>query len=90
MNIGKRERYYKEGTEPVKNKGICPKCHSKKIVMVEGKVGPYWNGNNIAMGPNPKAAVLVDRYICCHCGYSEEWIEQRDGIEKIYEKFHKQ
>ena len=24
------------------------------------------------------SAVLVDRFVCCSCGYSEEWINKED------------
>ena len=32
------------------------------------------------------SAVLVHRYVCCGCGYSEEWIDKED-IRKPKERF---
>ncbi|WP_278281159.1 hypothetical protein [Clostridium sp. BSD9I1] len=29
------------------------------------------------------SAVKVTRYLCCDCGYSEEWIDDKKDIEKI-------
>ena len=58
---------------------ICPKCGSSDIVRIDGYAGPYGSGNNIMTG---NAIVNVNRYICCTCGYSEEWIDKND-IEKI-------
>ena len=31
-------------------------------------------------------AVLVHRYVCCACGYSEEWIDKED-IPRLKEKY---
>ena len=66
-----------------KNK-ICPKCQSSDIVKIKGTVGIYGMGNNIPTGPTRADCVLVNRYLCCSCGYSEEWINQGD-IKKIVE-----
>jgi hypothetical protein len=55
----------------VKNNHICTKCGSNDILLIHGKAGV--NGENcIQMGWN---AVPVHRYVCCTCGYSEEWID---------------
>ncbi len=62
----------------MKMKKICPKCGSTDIVVVPGKAGAYGVGNNIQVGLTNFSAVLVDRYVCCSCGYSEEWIEKED------------
>ena len=32
------------------------------------------------------SAVLVHRYVCCACGYSEEWIDKED-IPRLKEKY---
>ena len=32
------------------------------------------------------SAVLVHRYVCCACGYSEEWIDKED-IRRLKEKY---
>ena len=66
----------------MKNSRICPKCNSSDILIIDGNVGAYGTGNNIMTGSTVFSAVNVNRYICCSCGYTEEWINQWD-IEKI-------
>ena len=66
----------------MKNAKICPKCSSADIVRIDGYSGPYGSGNNIMTGNTIFAAVNVNRYICCACGYTEEWIDRED-IEKV-------
>lgn len=66
----------------LKNSRICPKCRSTDIVIVDGYAGAYGSGNNIMTGLSIFSAVPVDRYVCCNCGYTEEWIRSED-IEKL-------
>ena len=70
----------------MKNSGKCIKCSSEDIVRFDGYAGPYGVGNNIMVGKSIFSAVNVNRYVCCKCGYSEEWIDT-DDLEKI--KFSK-
>lgn len=56
----------------MKYKKICPKCSSTDIIMIPGNTGAYGSGNNIQIGLTSFSAVLVHRYLCCNCGYSEE------------------
>lgn len=62
----------------MKIKKMCPKCNGTDIILVPGKAGAYGVGNNIQVGLTTFSAVLVDRYVCCDCGYSEEWIDKED------------
>lgn len=62
----------------MKNTKICPKCNSSDILIVDGYAGAYGSGNNIMTGMTIFSAVKVDRYICCSCGYTEEWINTKD------------
>lgn len=62
----------------MKNKHICPKCGSHEIILVPGKSDLYGIGNNIQVGMSIFSAVLVDRFVCGSCGYSEEWINKED------------
>ncbi len=66
----------------MKNTRICPKCNSSDIIIVDGYTGAYGSGNNIMTGATIFSAVNVNRYICCSCGYTEEWINRED-IEKV-------
>ncbi len=72
----------------MKKTNICPKCGSHDVFRVPGKAGAYGTGNNIPVGMTIFSAVLVDRYICGHCGYSEEWINTED-IPDLKEKYQK-
>lgn len=62
----------------MKKTHICPKCGDNEIVIVPGKIGAYGSGNNIRVGWTIYSAVLVHRYVCCSCGYTEEWINEED------------
>lgn len=66
----------------MKNTKLCPKCGSYDIVRIDGYAGPYGTGNNIMTGNSIFSAVNVNRYICCACGFTEEWIDRND-LEKI-------
>ena len=66
----------------MKNTKTCPKCSSSDIVRIDGYAGPYGAGNNIMTKRTILSAVNVNRYICCNCGYTEEWIDKED-IEKV-------
>lgn len=72
----------------MKNTNTCPKCRGTDIVRVEGSAGAYGSGNNIQVGWSIFSAVLVHRYVCCDCGFSEEWID-KDDILKLKQKFKK-
>lgn len=73
----------------MKNTKTCPKCGGNKILRVDGQCGVYGVGNNIPTGMTIFGAVMVNRYLCADCGYSEEWID-KDDIEKVknYKKTH--
>ncbi len=70
----------------MKHRRICPKCNSSDILRIEGQSKAYGVGNNIPVGMTIFSSVLVHRYLCCGCGYSEEWIDKKD-IPKLKEKF---
>lgn len=70
----------------MKYTGVCPKCSGAQIIRIEGKVGPYGTGNNIPIGMTIFSAVKVQRYVCLHCGFSEEWIDRAD-LSKLEQKF---
>ncbi|MCR8968753.1 hypothetical protein [Facklamia sp. 7083-14-GEN3] len=72
----------------MKNTGKCPKCGSEDIFVVPGASGAYGMGNNIPIGSTIFSAVLVDRYVCSICGFTEEWIDTKD-IEKLQKKYRR-
>ena len=66
----------------MKNTKICPKCNSNDIIRINGHAGAYGVGNNIMVGATIFSAINVNRYVCCTCGFSEEWIDKAD-LEKL-------
>ena len=58
----------------------CPKCQSANIVKIEGVIGRP--GEQIQTGFFTTSAVPLNRYICCNCGFIEEWVD-RENLEKI-------
>ena len=72
----------------MKNTKKCPKCQSSDIVKIKG----YWNfsqynkPNNAIPASYGKTPVLVNRYLCRSCGFSEEWINQEDIIRLARDK----
>lgn len=66
----------------MKNTRRCPKCGSTDIVIIDGSCGAYGSGNNIVVGATVFSAINVNRYICCGCGFTEEWLNIED-IEKV-------
>ena len=66
----------------MKNTKICPKCNAAEIVRFDGYVGGYGEGNYLLTGLTALSAVKINRYVCCSCGYTEEWID-REELEKV-------
>lgn len=71
----------------MKNSKYCPKCNSLDILRIPGEKGAYGTGNNISIGITIFSAVTVTRYLCCGCGYSEEWIDNKEDIEKLRKRY---
>lgn len=71
----------------MKNSSVCPKCNSTDILRIPGSTGAYGSGDNILMGYSVFSAINVTRYLCCNCGYSEEWIDEKSDIEKLRRKY---
>ena len=59
--------------------------HSQLIEQtgrIDGYSGAYGSGNNVMTGRTIFSAINVNRYICCSCGFIEEWIDKED-IDKV-------
>ena len=54
--------------------------------MVPGYTRPYGLINYIQVDKANFTPVTVDRYVCCECGFSEEWVTKED-IDKLKEKY---
>ena len=68
----------------MKNSKQCPKCGSLDIIRFDGYTGAYGTGNNIMAGATIFSGVDVNRYVCCSCGFTEEWIDLED-IKRLKE-----
>ena len=67
----------------MKETGVCPKCGGADIVRVPGGIrSTMANTQNFVIRGFQSAP--VDRYICCICGFSEEWLREED-LEKVKE-----
>ncbi len=75
----------------MRDSGTCPKCGGTKILRIEGSVGVNGIGNNVTAGATVFSSVKLPRYICCNCGYMEEWVDRQflPQIQEWYEKHPK-
>ena len=71
----------------MKQSKICPKCGSTDILRVEGSGGSLETSNILRLGWMDY--VDVPRYVCCECGYAEEWVD-RKNLFQLREKLEKQ
>lgn len=72
----------------MKNMGICMKCGSGNIVRVPDQTRRYASGNNIyTTKATLRGKIPVIRYVCCECGYVENWVETKNELEKIRRTF---
>ena len=63
----------------MKNTKECPKCLSDNIVRFDGLPLASSLGNSLKVSNNIfSISVNVNRYVCCSCGYTEEWIDKED------------
>ncbi len=70
----------------MKTTKLCLKCHSSDVIIVPGNVEAYGIGNNIRTGMTVFSAIPVNRYVCCGCGFTEEWVDTED-ISKLKKKY---
>ena len=67
----------------------CSKCQSNDIVRIPGTPQSHGFGNNIKTGITIFSAILVTKYLCCNCGYIEDWIDSPQDIEKAKKHYQK-
>jgi ribosomal protein S27AE len=72
----------------MKNTKKCPKCGSVNIVRIPENPNRYASGNNIYTSTLTLIGKIpVIRYVCCDCGYVENWIECKKERDEIKVKF---
>lgn len=71
----------------MKNTARCPKCGSHNLVRVPDDAHRYLS-NSISI---TKVAwvkrVPVARYVCCDCGYVEDWVETQKDLETLRREY---
>ena len=63
--------------------GTCVKCSSDDILRIDGRDA----GDHIAVGVTIFSMVMVTRYMCVACGYSEEWIDKPEHRAKLVDRY---
>ena len=66
----------------MKNAGRCTKCGSEAVVVVDNSMGQQFTPIRISAFSVASTA----RYICCDCGYIEEWIIDQKDLKKLKKK----
>lgn len=67
----------------MKNSFQCPKCHSTKVVEV---LGQTYSQQNVPLNAWQTKMGIQDRYICCDCGYTEEYTRLTDSFNEWAKK----
>ncbi|MBQ8079688.1 MAG: hypothetical protein IJ236_07020 [Oscillospiraceae bacterium] len=60
----------------------CPKCGSRDLCCFVNDGFLDGSAKGIAVGATIFSNVSVERYICCGCGYTEQWVSPGD-IQKL-------
>ena len=71
----------------MRNTHRCPKCTAQEVLRIEGRSGGYGGGNDIRVGSPSFRTVKVTRYLCGSCGFSEEWIDSAEDLQKLKEEY---
>jgi hypothetical protein len=75
----------------MKNTYTCPKCGSSDILRIPDNPRRHSSGNNIYTSTATLfGKIPVIRYVCCRCGYVENWVEHEDEIHKLIKAFHEE
>lgn len=67
----------------MKKTNQCIKCNSEKIVSCKNKIVNLSNGVHI----NAFKTAIATKYICCDCGYFEEYFDDLSDLESIFNKY---
>jgi predicted nucleic-acid-binding Zn-ribbon protein len=68
----------------MKNTGSCPKCRSSDVARVPAEPG---EGHAPAGPLGVLTGVAMTRFVCCRCGYSEEWVEAGDDLAAVKKRY---
>ncbi len=66
----------------------CPKCGSSQLIRIPDQPNRHASGNNIYTSKFTLIKkIAVIRYVCYHCGYVENWVEQQRELEELKRTF---
>lgn len=71
----------------MKNTHICPKCGSHNIVRVPDDAHRYLANSICITKAVTVERIPVARFVCCDCGYVENWVETQRELAKIERTF---
>lgn len=71
----------------MKNTGCCPKCRSQKVARVPDNAHRYLSNSICMTNIAWVKRIPVARYVCCDCGYVENWVEKQNEREEIRKTF---
>lgn len=59
---------------------ICPKCNSSDVIEIKGN--SMTTSATIALTKWQMKSAILDRYVCAHCGFTEEYVQMTKGFRK--------
>lgn len=71
----------------MKTTNQCPKCGGKDIIRVPDSAHRYLANSICVTRLVFVERIPVARYVCCGCGYVENWVEhqqERDAVKKAW------
>ncbi len=71
----------------MKNAKHCPKCGSQSIVRVPDNAHRYLANSICITKLAYVKRIPVARYVCCDCGYVENWVEKGREREALGNTF---
>lgn len=64
----------------------CIKCGSLDLLFVPGTADGGVYDNAVRGGMTIFSGIPVNRFVCCNCGFTEEWID-REYIPKLRKRY---
>lgn len=71
----------------MRSTGRCPKCGSSDLVRVPDDAHRYLANSICITKLVTVERIPVARYVCCGCGYVEDWVEQPRERSRIKQAF---
>ena len=87
-NVTEKSSYWYERGIKLKNTWQCPKCGATDVVRIPDNSSRHASGNNIYTSTYTLfGKIPVIRYVCCECGYVENWVEAKEELLEIKKTF---